>query len=195
MEGFMRLSEALKAISGAIGRQSRRVLPGGLHDNSGIGWSQSAFFMLIFIGPIFALVCWYGQSRVDDVLQRGAAAEATVVKMTITRMKSTSYSVDIVWRDKQGVDRSIERMTVSAGFYNRIAAAKAPQKVNIKYLADQPVSRLQTVLTDDTTQNTESGGMIPMWLGVALFGFVATAVMTFWRRRRMRRGANCRRAA
>jgi hypothetical protein len=189
MEGVVRLSEALKAISGAIGGQIRRVPPGGVRGKSGVGWSQSAFFMLIFIGPFFALVCWYDQARVNEVLRRGVATEATVVKMTVTRMKSTSYSVDIVWRDTQGVDRSIERMTISAGFYNRIAAANAPQKVNIKYLADEPVSRRRTALTDDVAQNTESGGMIPMWLGVGLFGFVATAVMTFLRRRRVRRGA------
>jgi hypothetical protein len=189
MEGIMRLSEALKAMSKAIGRQISRILPGGLRDKTGTGWSHSAFFMLALIGPLFALVCWYGQARVDDVLRRGATAEATVSKMTITRMKSTSYAVDIVWRDTQGQVRTIERMSVSAGFYNLIAAAKAPQKVHIKYLTDEPVSRLRTALTDDIAQNTESGGMIPMWLGVGLFGFLATAVMTFWRRRRIRRDA------
>jgi hypothetical protein len=192
MEGIMQALQALRAAFGHINRLLVRVLPAGVSENKFFARIHLLFFMLVVMGPPFALISWQGQKRVDDLLARGTSAVATVTKATITRGKSTTYSLDLAWRDTRGAERRLEGLTVSANYYGQVTRTKPPAKVRIKYLPDETTSTRRTVATDDHVRNTDGGGMMRVFLIMGLIGIPGTVLMTLWRNRRLRRARAAR---
>ena len=104
----MRALQSLNAVFASINQFLVRVCPAGMFDNTFFARIHLLFFMMIIMGPVVGLISWQNQRRVDDVLLRGTVAEAIVTKTTITRGKSTTYSIDIVWHDTQGAQRRLD---------------------------------------------------------------------------------------
>jgi hypothetical protein len=186
-EGIMRALQSLKTLFGRVNHFLVRVCPAGVFENTVFARIHLLFVMLIIMGPVFGLVSWQSQKRVDDLLVRGTIAEATVTKATITRGKSTTYSIDMVWRDRQGAQRRLEGFTVSAGYYSRLTRMRPPAKLQIKYLPDETTSTRRTVAIDDHMRNSDGAGLMRVFLIMGLIGVPGTALMTFWRNHRLRR--------
>jgi hypothetical protein len=187
MEGIMQALRLLKAAFQHINQLLVRVCPAGMFENTFFARIHLLFFMLVVMGPVVALMSWQGQKRVDDLLARGTPAVATVTKATITRVKSTTYSLDLVWRDTHGAQRRLEGFTVSPGFYGQVTRAKQPATVRIQYVPDQTTSARRTVATDDHVRNSDGGGLMRVFLVMGLIGIPGTVLMTLWRNRRLRR--------
>jgi hypothetical protein len=185
MEGIMQALRLLKAAFQHINQLLVRVCPAGMFEYTFFARIHLLFFMLVVMGPVVALMSWQGQKRVDDLLARGTPAVATVTKTTITRVKSTTYSLDLVWRDLQGAERRLEGFTVSPGFYGQVTRAKQPATVRIQYVQDQTTSTRRTVATDDHVRNSDGGGLMRVFLVMGLIGIPGTVLMTLWRNRRL----------
>jgi hypothetical protein len=195
MEGIMRVLQLLKAGFQRANQLLVRVCPAGVFENTFFARIHMLFFMLVVMGPVMGLITWQGQKRVDDLMARGTPAVATVTKATITRVKSTTYSLDLVWRDTQGAQRRLEGFTVSPGFYGQVTRAKQPASVRIKYLADETTSTRRTVATDDHVRNSDGGGLMRVFLIMGLIGVPGTVLMTLWRNRRLLQARVARLAA
>lgn len=179
--------QSLKGLFGLINQLLVRVCPAGLFDNTLFARIHLLFFMLIVMGPVFGLISWQSQKRVDDVLMRGTVAEAIVTKTTITRGRSTTYSIDIVWHDTRGAARRLEGFIVSPGYYGQITSARQPAKVRIAYLADETTSVRRTVAPFDHVRNSDGEGLARVFLIMGLIGIPGTVLMTLWRNWRLRR--------
>jgi hypothetical protein len=177
---------ALRSIFGFISSKIGLVLPGGLMDFTVAGRIHMILFFMTFVGPIVALICWQTQNRIDDVLEHGIIAQATVTEVKefrVMRTRDPTHSVSIVWRDIYGGERRVG-LGISATYFRSIKATKAPAVVPIRYLPNEPTSFRNTVLTDDTQRNSDSGAMARFFLAIGLLSFVVTALMTWWRRRK-----------
>jgi hypothetical protein len=179
---------SLKIVAIAIARPLRRTIPRGLLDNTVFDRIRLGFYLMILLGPFFAVLGWQNQQRVDDILRHGATAEASVTRTQISRGKGTAYMVDIAWRDARGTQHRVEQLSVSAAYFSQITRTNSP-KVPVKYLTDRETTRRTVALTDDASWNSEGSRMIPSWLVATLLGLAGTALMTLWRNRKLRAAA------
>lgn len=139
--------------------------------------------ILTIVAPLFALLAFANQMRIDRILARGAVADATVTKAEITHGKSTRHYFDLVWRDRQGAQRKITGMEVSEEYYRRITGVSPAATVRVSYLADAGTSKLRTVVIDDPEYASYGWRLVWPWL----LGFLASLAGTIWMRRSRRR--------
>jgi hypothetical protein len=181
----MHALQILKTVAGAIARPLRWVIPAGLLDNTTFDRIRLLCVGLMIVMPLFAVVAWQTQKTRDEIQLRGITTEATVTRTNVIRLKGTSYEIDILWRDARGAQRRVHRMSVSVGYYSQLTRTTLP-KVRIKYLADRETSRGMVALLDDPAAPSGGADRIPDLIGVTLFGFASTVLMTLWRNRRRR---------
>jgi hypothetical protein len=175
--------------TGILVRRIGRALKRGLVMHTFYDRIRFACCVMIILGPIFGVVEWHNRQRTADILARGVAAEATVSNSKVTSGRSTTYSIDLAWRDAQGAQQRVEQMTVSAGFFGWLTRTNPPPKILIKHLADRETSRRTVVLLDDIIWKPNPNNMLPAWTVPSLMGAIGLALLTLWRTWRRRRRA------
>jgi hypothetical protein len=173
--------------TGILVRRVGRALQRGLLLHTIFDRIRFACCLMIVLGPFFGAVEWHNRQRIADILARGAAAEATVTNPKVTSGRSTTYSIDLAWRDAQGAQHRVEQMTISAGFFSWLTRTSPPPKIRIKHLTDRETSRRTVALLDDTTWKPNPSNMLPAWTVPSLMGAIGLALLTLWRTWRRRR--------
>lgn len=141
------------------------------------GWLMGKLKWLLvaaaIFGPVSAIVGWTDVDRVNDVVAKGLAAEATIVSAVRKkgRRSGTSYYVNLAWKDASGASRTAEDVRVSNAMAGRLFRNDriAVDRVAIRYLADQ-TDKAGVVLVDDVDEELELDRF--MMYGGALVGLV-----------------------
>jgi hypothetical protein len=175
--------------TGILARRIGRALKRGLLLHSLFDRIRFGCFIMIILGPLFGVAEWHNQRRVEDILGRGATAAASVTKSKVTRGRSTTYTIDLAWRDANGTQHSVEQMKVSAAFFGLVTRRNPPPKVLIKYLTDRETTRRTVALLDDPTWKPNPANLLPAWTVPSLTGLIGLALLTLWRGWRRRRTA------
>jgi hypothetical protein len=179
----MRALHELTTAAGAIARRVGPAMSRALLGHTLFHRVLQCFLVLITLGPYLVLVGWQNQNRVDDILRRGVTAEASVARTEVINGKSTSYAIDLAWRDAQGVQHRVEQVRVSAAYFGQITRDSSP-KVRIKYLVDRETSRWTVATLDDPSWNSGGTRIVAPWLVSTLLGLAVVALMILWPRRR-----------
>jgi hypothetical protein len=172
--------------TGILVRRIGRALKRGLLPHTVFDRIRFACCVMIVLGPVFGVVEWHNRQRIADILARGAAATATVSNPKVTSGRSTTYSIDLAWRDALGATHRVEQMTVSAGFFGWLTRTNPPPKILIKHLTDREASRRTVVLLDDASWKPNPNNMLPAWTVPSLMGAIGLALLTLWRAWRRR---------
>jgi hypothetical protein len=179
----MRALDTLNTAAGAI---TRRAGPAASRALLGHTLSQrilQCILMLMIFGPYLLLVDWQNRSRADEILRRGVTVEANVTGTEVIRGKSTSYAIDLAWRDAQGAQQRVAQVRVSAEYFEQITRAPSAN-VRIKYLADRELSRRTVGALDDPSWRRAATRTISSSLVSTLLGLSVVAVMILLPRRR-----------
>jgi hypothetical protein len=176
--------------TGILARRIGRALKRGLLLHTYFDRLRFGCVLMIVLGPVFGVVEWHNRQRIEDILARGAVTEAAVTGTRVTTGRSTTYSVDLAWRDTQGMQHSVAQMTVSSAFYSQVTRV-SPPKARIKYLTDREASRRTIALLDDPPRKPNRANLLPGWMVPSLMGLIGLALLTLWRswRRRVARMA------
>jgi hypothetical protein len=183
----MRTLHELPSATGPIARRIGRAIWRGLRGDTVFDRLRLVCAMMIVLGPFLGVIEWYNTHRIDHILQRGVPALATVTGTEVSKGRSTTYTVDLTWRDARGTEHRVTRMVVLAPFFAQVTHTTPPPKVRIKYLADRETSRRNVVLLDDSTFRIKRP--IPGWLFVSLMGLAGLVPLMLWRSWRRRRAA------
>jgi hypothetical protein len=179
----MRALHKLTTAAGAIARRAGPAISRAVLGYTLPHRILQCLLMLIILGPYLVLTGWQNQNRVDDILRRGVIAEASVTRTEVINGKSTSYAIDLAWRDAHGVQRRVEQARVSAAYFGQITRDSS-RKVRIKYLADRETSRWTVATLDDPSWRSGGTRSVAPWLVSTVVGLAVVALMILWPRRR-----------
>jgi hypothetical protein len=174
----------LKIAIGATVRRIGRAIWRGLRGDTVFDRMRLVCVALIAFGPLVGVFEWYTTHRIDHILQHGVPALATVTGTAVSKGRSTTYSVDLAWRDANGTTHRVTRMVVLAPFFGEITRTTPAPLVRIKYLADRETGRWTVVLLDDSTFRLARP--IPGSLFVSLMGLAGLVLLMLWRSCRRR---------
>lgn len=156
-----------------------------------IGWIAGKIKWLLLIaaigGPVLAFFSWQDGERVRKIAAEGIEAQASVEGATRTKRRrgGTSYSIDLAWKDRNGQDRTAEKISVSTEFASRIITNDklTVSTLPIKYLPDEPGKDAVIIQGDADKQATLDHEMIYVGSGAGVVGILGSALF-FWLGRR-----------
>jgi hypothetical protein len=183
----MRTLQDLTIATGAIAHRIGRAIWRGLRADTVFDRLRLICAVMIVLGPLLSVIEWYNTHRIEHILQHGVPALATVTGTEVSKGRSTTYSVDLAWRDAHGTAYHVTRVVVLPPFFAQVSRTTPAPKVRIKYLADRETSRWTVALLDDATFRLKRS--IPGWLVVSLMGLAGLVPLMLWRSWRRRDAA------
>lgn len=162
-----------------------------------VSWVMGKLKWLLLIaavgGPFVAYMSWQDGERVKRIAAEGVEAQASVEGATRTKSRRgvTSYSLDLAWKDVGGQARTVEKVSISREFADRIIANDKLQvgTLRIKYLPGE-AGKSSVIIQDDAAKQADlDHEMIYIGAGAGVIGLLGSAFFFLSGRRRSEQAA------
>ncbi len=141
-------------------------------------------------GALMAGIYWLKNSRDVEALHahgRQANAAITSVNGTVHKDHTISYTIDLVWRDASGAQRSFASVHISEPYAQQIAPGGVitTRQASILYLEED--RSVRPIIMADAEERTQQGRNDVVGFGIVALIFAA--LTTWWALRARRRAS------